>query len=58
MKKGGTYHNYTDKAGNGATSHVLVSRGFCGVKSYELLTDKVDGGYVSAHWAIVTEIRY
>ena len=58
VKKGGTYHNYTDKAGNGATSHVLVSRGFCGVKSYELLTDKVDGGYVSAHWAIVTEIRY
>ena len=58
VKKGGTYHKYSDAAGNGATSHVLVFRGFCGVKSYELVTDLVDGGYVSAHWAIVTEIRY
>ncbi len=58
VKQGGTYHNYEEDAGAGATSHVLVSRGFCGVKSYELLTDLVNGGYVSAHWAIVTEIRY
>ena len=58
VKKGGTYHKYEDAAGGSATSHVLVTRGFCGVKSYELITDMVDGGYVSAHWAIVTDIRF
>lgn len=58
VNKGGTYHEYGEKTGNTATSHVLVTRGFCGVKSYNLLTDLIDGGYVSAHHAIVTEILY
>lgn len=58
VKKGGTYHKYEDAAGQSATSHVLVTRGFCGVESYELIDEQVDGGYVSAHWAIVTDIRF
>lgn len=59
VKKGATYHEYgASSAAAGATSHVFVTRGFCGVKSYELLTDLVDGGYVSAHWAILAEIEY
>lgn len=59
QSKGLTYHAYGQSTSSlGATSHVLVSRGFCGVKSYALLTDLVDGGYVSAHWAIVTQIEY
>jgi endonuclease/exonuclease/phosphatase family metal-dependent hydrolase len=56
--KGATYHNYTETKQNLATSHVFVSRGLCAVSSYDLLTEKVDGGFVSAHWAIVTEIKY
>lgn len=56
--KGATYHNYTETKQNLATSHVFVSRGLCAVSSYDLLTEQVDGGFVSAHWAIVTEIKY
>ncbi len=55
---GGTVNDYGASKVTSATSHVFVSRGFCGVKRYDLLTDLVDGGYVSSHWAIVTEILY
>lgn len=56
--KGATFNDYGNSKQNLATSHVFVSRGFCAVKTYDLLTELVDGGYVSSHWAIVTEIQY
>lgn len=56
--KGATFNDYGNSKQNLATSHVFVSRGFCAVKSYDLLTELVGGGYVSSHWAIVTEIQY
>ncbi len=56
--KGLTFHQYGKTKQGLATSHVFVSRGLCAVKSYDLLTEQVGDGYVSAHWAIVTEIKY
>lgn len=58
INQGATINQYGSSNYSTATSHVFVSRGLCTVKSYNLLTDLVDGGYVSSHWAIVTEINY
>ncbi|MBQ8382596.1 MAG: hypothetical protein IJX47_05245 [Clostridia bacterium] len=58
VSSGATQNGYGTAEVTTATSHVFVTRGLCGVKSYELLTDLIDGGYVSSHWAIVTEIKY
>ncbi len=55
---GATDNDYGENKSTKATAHVFVSRGLCSAKSYTLLTDLVDGKYVSAHWAIVTEILY
>ncbi len=56
--KGATVNDYGTAKETAATSHVFVTRGLCGVTGYSRLTDLVDGGYVSSHWAILVEIRF
>lgn len=58
VSSGATQNGYGSTTVTSATAHVFVSRGLCAVERYQLLTDKVDGGYVSSHWAIVTDVRY
>ncbi|MBQ7354567.1 MAG: hypothetical protein IJW62_03515 [Clostridia bacterium] len=58
ISSGATQNGYGSSNVTAATAHVFVSRGLCAVGSYQLLTDLVDGGYVSSHWAILTEIKY
>lgn len=58
VDSGATQNGYGDSKITAATAHTFVTRGLFGVKSYDLITELVDGGYVSSHWAILTEILY
>ncbi len=58
VNSGATQNGYGDATVTAATSHVFVTRGLCSVARYQLLTDLVDGGYVSSHWAILTDLQY
>ena len=58
VSSGATQNGYGSTKITVPTAHVFVTRGLCSVKSYELLTNLVDGAYISSHWAIVTEIQY
>lgn len=55
---GGTVNNYgTSKESDKATDFVFTSVGNTRTQSYRVIRELIDGGYVSAHWAILAEIE-
>ena len=46
------------KDGDPATDFILTRQGYSVVNSYRRITDLVDEGYVSSHWAILAEIGF
>lgn len=54
---GGTVNNFgTSEEESRATDFIFTAIGNSEVKSYLVIREKVDDGYVSSHWAILSEI--
>lgn len=56
---GGTVNAYgSAKDDDPATDFIMTRQGYSVVRSYRRITDLVDEGYVSSHWAIMAEIGF
>lgn len=54
---GATWHNFGVNSTKGSPiDFIFVTRGMASVKSYKIITDKIDGDYPSDHFPVVSEM--